>query len=491
MVALEHSHPQFVFAAQDRYSLPLRDELQCKRNDVMEPCKHYVIKITDKSTLADAARPEIFFSGALHGDERVGPQTAIALADLLVSNAANVGGNAWLKRLVKTRIIVIMPTTNAYGYDQNTREELGVDPNRDFPYLSGYRCFRSMTTRAVNEVWRAHRFQLAITWYAGMESITYQWGSSNHVRGYDGKAEISADDEAQFALAIGLSRYDGKFQSGDKYYETGRMNDVVYAVEGGMEDWAYAGSWENNVTINRATPVGVCKPTNLGGYDVEKAVYGNATHRAFNILIETSDDKSPAEYRLGDNSSLTDEALAEYLPPNVSIGHVPRNLRLALFYIDIVQPYVVWTTNPTTGTTKTPVAFEWEVAGSITIDKTHLVISTRPDLANATTVTTAQSGVSRWFHPDMNKSVPADAIKSKGVFHEAIPFINPGVYFVQAHATVDQNWAQQPATPSPTVPPQTHIVNARTNDDWYFAANNKTVIGSTVWKSPIVQIVVQ
>jgi hypothetical protein len=36
----------------------------------------------------------------------------------------------WLARLVTTRRIVIVPTANALGYYQNTREEDGIDPNR-------------------------------------------------------------------------------------------------------------------------------------------------------------------------------------------------------------------------------------------------------------------------------------------------------------------------------------------------------------------------
>lgn len=32
-------------------------------------------------------------------------------------------------------------------------------------------------------------------------------------------------------------------------YEIGRMTDIVYSVEGGMEDWVYAAGWENQVFL--------------------------------------------------------------------------------------------------------------------------------------------------------------------------------------------------------------------------------------------------
>ena len=98
----------------------------------MAPCLNYVLEVTNRATLAsDPERPEILISGALHGDERIGPATALALSRWLVEKYASDG---WIRRLVDTRTILIMPMTNAIGVEQNRREELGIDPNRDFPY---------------------------------------------------------------------------------------------------------------------------------------------------------------------------------------------------------------------------------------------------------------------------------------------------------------------------------------------------------------------
>ncbi|RHY41607.1 hypothetical protein DYB34_012700, partial [Aphanomyces astaci] len=84
----------------------------------------------------------------------------------------------------------------------------------------------------------------------------------------------------------------------------GTMNDVVYGVYGGMEDWAYAASWENSFASDSIfTP---CTPTQYGPYPAHKTTYNNQTHRAFNILVETSDLKRPAQTALGLRSSLYD-----------------------------------------------------------------------------------------------------------------------------------------------------------------------------------------
>ena len=104
---------------------------------------------------------------SIAGNERVGPTSVMEAATLLLEAATceakpqkphshdgsniNIGAEIaeakscrlalekkgihkkhrqWLARLVTTRRIVILPTANALGYYQNTREENGIDPNR-------------------------------------------------------------------------------------------------------------------------------------------------------------------------------------------------------------------------------------------------------------------------------------------------------------------------------------------------------------------------
>jgi preprotein translocase subunit SecG len=94
-----------------------------------------------------------------------------------------------------------------------------------------------------------------------------------------------------------------------------------------MEDWAFAGSWDNKHVVQ-------CTPTTYGGYKSVQTIYNNSTLRAFNMLVETSDPKTPNRNDLGMRTS-----------PLVSSngsenGHIARNIRLALLAMDIVEPYV-------------------------------------------------------------------------------------------------------------------------------------------------------
>ncbi|CEG39105.1 hypothetical protein L915_20196 [Plasmopara halstedii] len=475
------------FSVQDRYNLPRYDEVNCTRNNQMVPCEQYVIKITEKATLPDPERPELIFSGCVHGNERVGPQVVVELAALLLSHASRSDGNPWLQHLVKTRTIVIVPTANANGYNHNARRELDVDPNRDFPYNleDNTKCMVTTAARALNELWRDHLFQLGITFHAGRECITYEWGAKNHIL-QSNVSEKSPDSQSQQQLSRIMSRYGGKFEESGQFYQDGTMNDVVYPVDGGMEDWGYAASWENEFSTPK--PIHTCNPSSFGGYPAAKTRYNNATHRAFNVLIETSENKQPNASSLGDSSTLSELALNDYLPATERVGHIPRNVRLSLLYIDLVQPYVLWKTHPLKATVAQAVKFKWEVAGAITVDSTRLKVWS-DDPADAK-LSRAQRGVTRWYHEDLNLKVKAN---NKGLFAAHLDFAAAGTYYVKAIATVDQSWATQGTgedQPVPMVGPQTHIVNARTNDDWLYINNGRIVRGRTVWSSQVVTIVV-
>ena len=55
--------------------------------------------------------------------------------------------------------------------------------------------------------------------------------------------------------------------------------------------------------------------------------------RAFTVLIETTDQKGPPASTYGGEAGV-------YAPGSADDGNVPRNMRLALVGIDLVQPYV-------------------------------------------------------------------------------------------------------------------------------------------------------
>jgi hypothetical protein len=184
LTTLARNYPNFirVTTAQKRYGLAAAGGYA-----------NYILFMQDytvhpQGSASSNALPEVFLSGALHGDERVGPTAVVETASLLAYAAScessptvtcktrlsdmgiDDANRQWLARLVTTRRIVIVPTANALGYARGVREEGTIDPNRDFAFdQDPDLCMRSIAARTINELFREHQFQLSITFHGGIE----------------------------------------------------------------------------------------------------------------------------------------------------------------------------------------------------------------------------------------------------------------------------------------------------------------------------------
>lgn len=516
-------------------------------------CPNYILTIHDPianppGSFTDSSLPEVFLSGALHGNERVGPTAVLETAKLLLEaaqceslpqfiappdpdteqgskwllqaqqgescrNKLIQGGithsqRKWLARLVATRRIVIVPMTNALGYDRNERTEDGIDPNRDFPYdvTSPDMCMQTIAGRTVNELFRKHLFQMSLTFHAGTEVVGYEWGAFPYL-----PTNISPDDVAQVEIGRAYSSFAGGFQ-GTNSYKTGTMNELVYAVKGGMEDWAYAASWDTD----KVTP---CQPTTYGGYDKSKTLYNQSSLRAFNMLIETSNDKIP------NNHFGSSHGILEQEPSFENNGHVARNIRLALSAIDLVQPYVsIWGANmvplqndvvpmmPRPGRIcaeskimKIPqnqkeTNIGWTVGGGFNVDFTNLIFAKWEDvplvmdcarqplqseLGVAFRTTETISGPTKW-KANWQKNNSNGVNEGEPMFFSTIDtsMFQPGDRIaVFAVARLDQGWNDVPDGAKPNIAPQSHMVNARTNPAWRHESAGKIIQGRQDWYS--------
>ena len=510
-------------------------------------CPNYIMTIVDPvafppSSPQEQKVPEVFLSGALHGNERVGPTAVLETLKLLLEVAqceslpniptpTNINSpqgsewllqiqqarscrqdllqegvtdsqRKWLARLVSTRRIVATPMTNALGYDRNDRTENGTDPNRDFPFdQKSEECMQTIAGRTINELFQTHLFQMSLTYHGGTEVIGYEWGAYPYLS----SGNISPDHISQYEIATGYSAFAGGFET-TKAYETGTMNDLVYAVHGGMEDWAYAGSWD-------VDKVKSCTPTSYGGYPENKTQYNESTLRAFNMLIETSNDKIP-RHHLGSTKGLLNQHVSFE-----NNGHVARNIRLGLAAIEFVQPYVsIWGVNNVqlqddvvplmprnareceatkavkVSKTLGNVDIAWTVGGSFTVDYTTILYTKWDNVPKDMSCSSqqpfdnyhgqsfqqveAKHGVTRWKHGWEQTNV--DFLENDG---EKYPVFTANIdtsrfdvgdrIAVFATARVDQEWKNVPDGARPIVPVQSHVVNARTNQDWYHESAGK------------------
>jgi hypothetical protein len=249
------------------------------------------------------------------------------------------------------------------------------------------------------------------------------------------------------------------------------------------------------------------------------------------MLVETSHNKIPPTKMLGNSK----DVLSEDTDGN---GHVSRNIRLSLLSADLVEPYVsivavndlalsddiVPLVQRNCGTASKrvmipksvdQVTIEWSVGGALDIDETVLWFArsvpdgtldclSQPSRAVVEAsfeqvIPNGPTAGSGFFaargstpHPRVSN---ADVEPSLGPVFSAVVDVSSlkagEKLTVLASSRVDHAWAGRPKSNiKPDVPPQAHVVNARTNPDWHFESAGKHVKGRLDWFSIPIDIVV-
>jgi hypothetical protein len=296
---IDASHPgcMQVFDIGKEYPDFVGKSLECS---IGTPCEHMVIVI---GNLSNSEAPQVLLSGAVHGDERPGPISVLETVRLICEGVTGLD--------FSDRTLIAIPAANSWGYNRNRRDEDGVDPNRDFPYdRDPSLTFQSMASRVINKMFEVGgNVQSGITFHAGVSSITYPWGSPNHM------GEDAPDKTALAAIAEELRNVSGRKSSETWNYDIGDMNTVVYPVSGGMEDWAYSLGFEKSPYCTTGDETPVCSL---------------ALPSASLFLVEASDSKSVSNTVLGCRDDVWD---AGY-----DIALIPRLIRMSLKVIDLVKP---------------------------------------------------------------------------------------------------------------------------------------------------------
>lgn len=271
------------------------------------PCQQLVIEIGD---VKHSSNPQVLLSGAVHGDERPGPVAVVETVRLICEGVTGL--------TFSDRSLIVLPFANAWGYWNINRTEDGIDPNRDFPYdKDPSLTLKSMASKLVNEIFsNAGNVQSGITFHAGVSSISYPWGSPNHM------GDIAPDKVAMEQISLEMQKISGKNSRSEWNYEVGDMNTVVYPVTGGMEDWAYSLGFEISTYCSDST---LDIPT-----VAVPLICENSLPSASIFLVEASDEKSLPLIGIGSREDVWDGA--------DSIPLIPRLIRMSLRVIDLVMP---------------------------------------------------------------------------------------------------------------------------------------------------------
>lgn len=436
--------------------------------EVPVPCTIWVVELSNFTTLPDhPTRPEVLVSGLLHGDEVIGPHATIAFLEYMVSK---YNDDIFVKRMVDTRLTTLIPVTNPVGYYHGERGERQMpygnssqlDPNRDFGFNQNpKRCLQTVAARAINELFRIHLFRILITFHGGTNVVSYEWGDKSHCE--ERVCDPAPDEEIMNALGRRMSEVAGPAASFELEYPVGDMGALVYPVNGGMEDWAYGASWAGQ---------GVeCRPETLGGYSKEKVKIEPGAQRCVTFLVETAREKKPLEHTLGGDENMMQKGAPED-------GHVPRNVRLLMSAVDVVEPYVVVDEKVVVNKDKMP-EVSWGVGGAFIVDGTALQWASADgkrhgisDVMNGDIIYTENGGSVRRFSRAIEGAFGS---KSDPIYMRTV-------------AVVDQQYATQPNESVPNVSPQSHLMAARASVNWNFSAGTHKVQGRDIFVSDTFEV---
>lgn len=154
-----------------------------------------------------------------HGNEYGSTAVAMGVADNLAKNP------------VPGLTLYIVPVLNISGYNQNSRYESSIDPNRDYtgPCVPSGRSFRLKSTKALADFIDQKNITISATLHTYWPAVVYPWGISTR--------DLSTPYDDQYKMLV-------KAATQESGYRTGNNTEVLYSADGTFEDYAY---WKHGI----------------------------------------------------------------------------------------------------------------------------------------------------------------------------------------------------------------------------------------------------
>ncbi|GFW42006.1 carboxypeptidase D [Trichonephila clavipes] len=217
----------------------------------------YVIEMSDNPGIHEPGEPEFKYVGNMHGNEVVGREMLLYLAEYFCNQYET---DPRIKTLLDNTRIHIMPSMNPDGYENSREGDFdgmdgrenanGVDLNRNFPDQFGptkENAILQPETRAVMTWILSYPFVLSANLHGG--SLVANYPFDNNVEGTDGLYSKSPDDQVFHQLASVYSNKHPTMHLGEPCKGQGKLNESFpggitngaawYNVPGGMQDWNY------------------------------------------------------------------------------------------------------------------------------------------------------------------------------------------------------------------------------------------------------------
>jgi hypothetical protein len=235
-----------------------------------------------------------------------------------------------------------------------------------------------------------------------------------------------------------------------------------------MEDWAYAGSWENSITTSK--PIKNCQPKIKNKYPDDRTKYDNTALRNVMYLVETAKDKKkPDESELGHDDVVFHGKYIITKGQNF-IGYVPRLMRLIAATAELAKPYIDLNIEGPNGTIR------YDLHGCIEVNKVVLFIIPihEYDFDN----TKIHEKYLKQTHPNVKCFINNKLSVNKTENHFNISGYNNSIVILKTLG-IDYDLHDQ-TNPEPKVSPQSHLMKVRNeigysveNDNYQLKGNDK------------------
>ncbi|XXG56134.1 hypothetical protein AAC387_Pa03g3631 [Persea americana] len=197
----------------------------------------WVIEISDKPG-KEEPEPAFKFIGNVHGDEPVGRELLIRLANWLCDNYMK---DPLATLIIKRAHLHILPTMNPDGFSLRRRGNANnVDLNRDFPdqFFPNNEDLqlRQPETKAIMSWLEGRHFTASASLHGGALVANYPWDGTSDRRKY----YYACPDDKTFRYMASVYSHSHFNMSLSKEFEEGITNGAFwYPIYGGMQDWNY------------------------------------------------------------------------------------------------------------------------------------------------------------------------------------------------------------------------------------------------------------
>ncbi len=434
----------------------------------------YYVRVTNESL--GFHKPEVFFSGGTHGNERIGVIGLYWTLDWLMRSAFHPQYNCpereYLQWLLDNREIYIEITHNPDGFDQNVRGDyLGRDLNREADHDASYGPFASVNGKTLMGFMNNHTLRTAVWYHSGARLLLYPWQNEHSTitgispissRSY---GHVPADFYFFDTAGLLLGDYIGDYGGNLDKNAIGSSYSMGMGGPGCLTSWAYGGDNKTNTVENTYVELGPHSGAGVFAWDPEAYTTGD-----------------PAQSTYG----------------NDTINRFGAEVRRMFMYLtDLAQPSVHWTNETPDEYVEIGIGekinLSWLVHGCLVVDHTQLQYGTDPDpIHNALFTTTDNDthagqydGGSYWDNASNGNVTTTE-------YTEELTFDEPGDYYVVAKAMVDQKYADVLRSDYYGSTSYLRMINERTDGSFSESLTGtdglEEINGQLWWYSPVLHI---